>query len=144
MGGFLIEHLPKWVFVSSILFAFLISGILRLLASLMLLPTLKEARLIELDIGHSFFKRYLTIRPSEGLIFEVIDKYHKIKDRIIQTKDIITKKRKMTDEDSRTYTKKLLKFIDKSVSPKKEQHDITNMHEIEHLTEEIEKGQAKK
>ena len=30
LGGFLIDHLPKWVFVSSILFVFLISGILRL------------------------------------------------------------------------------------------------------------------
>ena len=77
LGGFLINHIPAWIFISSIPFVFLISGVLRLTASLILLPTLKEARLIELDVGHSFFKRYLTIRPSEGLIFEVIGKYRK-------------------------------------------------------------------
>jgi MFS family permease len=92
LGGILIENLPRWLFVSSMLFVFLISGILRLVISLLLLPTLKEARLIELDISHSFFKRYLTIRPSEGLIFEVIGKYRKIKEKIKQTKDTFIKK----------------------------------------------------
>lgn len=145
LGGILIEHLPRLVFVSTILFVFLISGILRLAASLLLLPTLKEARLIELDISHSFFKRYLTIKPSEGLIFEVVGKYRKVRERIKQTKDAFIKKQKTADkEESSTYNKKLLKFIGKSISPKKEAHDITDMHEIEHITEEIEKGKGRK
>ena len=144
LGGFLIEHLPKWIFVSSILFAFLISGILRLLASLMLLPTLKEARLIELDIGHSFFKRYLTIRPSEGLIFEVIGKYNKLKEKIRDTMKIKSRQKTINKKENEIYTKKLLKFMDKNISPKKEQHDITDMHEIEHITEDIEKGKVRK
>ena len=77
LGGFLVNHAPAWIFISSIPVVFLVSGILRLAASLILLPTLKEARLIEMGVGHSFFKRYMTIRPSEGLVFEVIGKYHR-------------------------------------------------------------------
>ena len=42
------------------------------------------------------------------------------------------------------YNKRLLKFIEKSISPKKEQHDLTGMHDIEHITEDIEKGKVKK
>ncbi len=146
LGGFLIEHLPKWVFVSGILFAFLISGILRLAVSLVLLPTLKEARLIELDVGHSFFKRYLTIRPSEGLVFEVIGKYHKVREKIEEVKELIkTTVPKLPDrKDFQNYNRKLLKFIEKSISPKKEQNDLTGMHDIEHITEDIEKGKIKK
>ncbi|MBI2650536.1 hypothetical protein HYX04_04440 [Candidatus Woesearchaeota archaeon] len=48
------------------------------------------------------------------------------------------------DKKSQTYTKKLLKFMDKGISPKKEEREITDMHEIEHITEEIEKGKARK
>ena len=42
------------------------------------------------------------------------------------------------------YAKKVVKIIDKSISKKKEQHDITDMHEIENITEEIEKGKIKR
>jgi len=37
-----------------------------------------------------------------------------------------------------------LKYIDKNISPNKEQHGLDNMHDIEHLTEEIEKGKGRK
>ena len=145
-GGFLIEHLPKWIFVSSILFAFLISGVLRLLASLIFLPTLDEARLIELGIGHSFFKKYLTIRPSEGIVFEVIGKYHKHEEEKQQGmgQQKTEKQKPVSKKENEAYNKKLVRFIDKSISPKTEQHDITDMHDIEHITEEIEKGKVKK
>ena len=147
LGGFLIEHLPAWIFISSILVVFLISGVLRLITSLILLPTLKEARLIEVDIGHSFFKKYLTIRPSEGLVFEVIGRYHKLKEKVKQARSFLNnlKKQKLVDKnESKIYNKKLMKFIDKNVSPSKEQHDITDMHEIEHIAEEIEKGKIRR
>ena len=143
-GGFLINILPAWVFISSIPFVFLISGVLRLIASLILLPTLKEARLIELDVGHSFFKRYLTIRPSEGLIFEVIGKYHKHEEEKQQKREQKPIKQKTSSKENEIYNKKLLKFIDKNISPKREYHEITGMHEIEHITEEIEKGKVRK
>ena len=146
LGGSLLNHMPAWIFMSGILVVFLISGILRLAVSFALLPTLKEARLIELDMGHSFFKRYLTIRPSEGLVFEVIGKYHKVREKLQEVKDMIQKTPKAVfdKKENQIYVKKLLKFIDKSISPKKEQHDLTSMREIEHLTEEIEKGKVKK
>ena len=144
-GGFLINALPAWIFISSIPFAFLISGILRLLTSLILLPTLKEARLIELGIGHTFFKRYLTIMPSEGLVFEVIGKYHKHEEEMHQQKQLKVEKQKtMPKKEQEIYAKKWLKSIDKDISPKREEHDINNMHEIEHITEEIEKGKGRK
>lgn len=144
LGGFLINAIPAWIFISSIPFVFLISGILRLVFSLILLPTLREARLIELDIGHSFFKRYLTIKPSEGLLFEVIGKYHKHEEEKQQKKEIKSpKQRAGAKKDNEMHNKRLLKFIDKSISPKKEKRDITNMHEIENIAEEIERGKLK-
>lgn len=146
LGGFLINKIPAWIFISSIPFVFLISGVLRLLASLILLPTLKEARLIELGIGHSFFKKYITIRPSEGIVYEIIGKYHKNEEVKQQEKMRIKikKQKPTTKKDGDAYNKKLLKFIDKDILPKRDQHDITNMHDIEHITEDIEKGKVKR
>jgi hypothetical protein len=37
-----------------------------------------------------------------------------------------------------------MKFIDKGISPKKEESEIIDMHEIEHITGEIEKGKVRK
>ena len=54
------------------------------------------------------------------------------------------KQKALPKKESEIYAKKLLKFIDKNISPKKEEHDVTDMHEIEHITEEIEKGKIKK
>jgi len=147
LGGFLINSIPAWIFISSIPFVFFISGALRLGVSLLLLPALKEARLIELGVGHTFFKKYLTIRPSEGLVYEVIGKYHK------QEEESSRKKMQMKPlffsnnsdkKESESYNKKLLKFIDKNVFPKKQEHSVTDMHEIEHIAEGIEKGKIKR
>ena len=148
LGGFLINTIPPWIFISSIPFVFLISGILRILVSLILLPTLKEARLIEMDIGHAFFKKYVIIRPSEGLVYEVIGKYKKyerLEDKAKKTKDIpFAQKRKAPDKkESEAYKKKLMRFIDKEISPKKEEHQATDMHEVENITQDIEKGKGK-
>ena len=145
IGGFLINSLPPWIFASSIPIVFLISGILRLIISVIHLPKLNEARLIELDIGHTFFKRFLTIRPSEGFVFEIIGKYHEPTEKKQQKKESEIKKQKTFEKkDKYDYGKKLLKYIDKDISPKKEQHDLTNVHDIEHITEEIEKGKKMK
>ncbi len=147
LGGYLISIVPIWIFISSIPMVFLISGIVRLLISLSMLPKLKEARLIEVDIGHSFFKRFLAIRPSEGLVFEVIGKYHKVKEKMQEVHNYIKDAAKIKSIDKKeadVYTKRLLKFIDKDISPKREKHELTDMHEIAHLTEEIEKGKMKK
>ncbi len=144
-GGFLINIFPPWIFISSIPIVFLVSGILRLAVSIIFLPALKEARLIELGLGHTFFKRYITIRPSEGFVYEVIGKYHQQDEQNQEKRQLKDEKRKTTPKKERElYNKKLLKYIDKNISQKKEQHDITDMHEIQHLTEEIEKGKVRK
>ncbi|HLC62522.1 MAG TPA: hypothetical protein VJI52_05905, partial [Candidatus Nanoarchaeia archaeon] len=106
---------------------------------------LKEARLIEMGVGHSFFKRYMTIRPSEGLVFEVIGKYHRHEEERHKQKIMQKPQKEKADlKDKDIYKKKLLKYIDKNISPNKEQHGLDNMHDIEHLTEEIEKGKGRK
>jgi len=146
-GGFLISSLPLLFFSTSMLAVFLISGLLRLAVSVILLPTLKEARLIEMDVGHSFFKRYITIRPSEGIVFEVIGKYHKVKEKIHEVKGYIkaTAKQGVSNaKDTEKYAKKLLKFIDKNITPKKEKHDLENMKDVERITEEIKRGKSGK
>lgn len=145
LGGFLINHIPAWVFISGIPAVFLMSGILRLLFSLSLLPTLEEARLIELGIGHSFFKRFLTIRPSEGLVFEVVGKYHKHEEEKHYERQLkIERQKTIPKQEKEFYAKKIVKLIDKNISQKKEKHEITDMHEVEHITEEIEKGKVRK
>jgi MFS family permease len=146
IGGFLIDKLPAWIFATSILLVFLISGILRLAVSLVLLPTLKEARLIEMGVGHSFFRRFITIRPSEGLLFDVLGRYHKVKEKIMQAKDrVIGKKQKTADKkEQEIYAKKVVKFVEKNISQKKERHELENIHDIEHITEDIEKGKIRK
>ena len=143
-GGFLINILPAWIFISSIPIVFLISGVLRLVVSLVLLPTMKEARLIELPIGHTFFKRHITIRPSEGFVYEVIGKYNKKEEKQEKQESKVKNQKIAPKKENEFYNKKLMKFIDKSISPKKQQHDLTNMHEIEHITEEIERGKIRK
>ena len=144
-GGFIINRIPTLIFISSIPIVFLISGILRLAISILLLPTLKEARLIEMEVGNTFFKKYLAIRPNEGLVFEVIGKYHKpSEEKYLEKQKTKTEKRKTIDrKETELYKTKLLRFIDKNISPKKEYHDSMDMHEVEKITEEIEKGKRK-
>ena len=145
LGGFLVTHLPALFVFSSILAVFIISAVIRLIAGIVMLPTLKEARLIEMPIGHTFFKKYLTIRPSEGIVFEVIGKYHRHEEqKHLELKVQKESKKPVPENDKNEYHKKLLKYIDKSISPKKRASDNDNMHEIEHITEEIEKGKLKK
>ncbi len=144
LGGFLISAVPAWVFISGIPLVFLVSGVLRLIISAAVLPTLREARLIELGIGHSLFKRYISIRPSEGLVFEVIGKEH------LHEEEKHIKKMRPKDsffpdkKESEAYAKRMVNLIDKNISPKKEVREAMNMHEIEHITEEIERGKIKK
>ena len=145
LGGALIDHTPKWLIVSGFFFLFLLSAVLRLLISILMLPALKEARLIELGIGHSFFKKYLTIRPSEGIVFEVIGRYHGHEEPVKKTRP--SEGELFSDnsgkKESEAYKKKLLKFIGKNISSRKEKSEMGSMHDIEHITEEIEKGRKK-
>jgi len=145
LGGFLIEVVPAWIFISSIPLVFLISGILRLLASLILLPALEEARLIEMGVGHSLFKKFITIRPSEGLVIEVVGRHHNYEEEQPKKEQAKIEKKKINPkEEKELYAKKIVKIIDKNILQKKEKHEIIDMHDIEKITEEIEKGKVKK
>lgn len=146
LGGLLLPHLPTWVFISSIPILFLISGILRLISSVVMLPTLKEARFIEMEVGHSFFKKYLTIRPTEGLVFEVIGKYPAVQETVKRAKKIIKKTKKglsTGEQEAKAYKKKLMDFIDKNMPHGIEDKRETEMDRIQHITEEIEMGKRK-
>ncbi|MBI2130265.1 MFS transporter [Candidatus Woesearchaeota archaeon] len=147
LGGFLIHWLPSWVFLSSIPLLFLISGVLRLLSSLLMLPSLKEVRFIEMEIGHSFFKKYITIRPTEGLVFEVIGKYHAVQDTTLKhAKKFIGRAKKGLEiggEEAKAYKKKLMDFIDKGMPHGIEKKRESEMEKIGHITEEIEMGKLK-
>ena len=55
-----------------------------------------------------------------------------------------SQKQRAESNDKDIYKKKLLKYIDKNISPEKEQHEILDMHDIENITEEIEKGKIRK
>jgi len=74
LGSFVVEHFHGMFSFSSILIAFIISGTLRLIVSLLFIPRLKEVRLIEVPLGHTLFHRILDIRPRSGFDIVIIDK----------------------------------------------------------------------
>ena len=147
LGGLLLPHLPSWVFISSIPILFLISGVFRLITSLSLLPTLKEARFIEMEVGHSFFKTYLEIRPTEGLVFEVIGRYPVVQKTVKQAKKMLNKAKKgleIGEQEAKAYKKKLMDFIDKNMPHGIEEKHETEVDRIQHITEDIERGKMGK
>ena len=147
LGGLLLPHLPSWVFISSIPILFLISGVFRLITSLSLLPTLKEARFIEMEVGHSFFKKYLEIRPTEGLVFEVIGRYPVVQKTVKQAKKMLNKAKKgleIGEQEAKAYKKKLMDFIDKNMPHGIEEKHETEVDRIQHITEDIERGKMGK
>lgn len=145
LGGLLLPHLPSWVFISGIPILFLISGVLRLIISIAMLPSLKEARFIEMEVGHSFFKKYLTIRPTEGLVFEVIGKYPLVQKTVTHARKIIKNAKKgmeIGEQEAKAYKKKLMDFIGKNI-PHGEENNESEMDRIHHLTEDIEMGKGR-
>ena len=147
LGGLLLPHLPSWFFISSIPILFLLSGVFRLITSVIMLPSLKEARFIEMEVGHSFFKKYLTIRPTEGLVFEVIGKYPVVQKTVKQAKKMLKTAKKGLDigeQEAKAYKKKLMDFIDKNMPHGIEEKKETEMDRIQHITEDIEKGKIRK
>jgi len=56
----------------------------------------------------------------------------------------IMPKKPAPKKENEAYNKKLVKLIEKNISPKKEKHELKNIHDIEHITEEIEKGKIRK
>jgi MFS family permease len=78
VGSLLVYHYQNAFPFSSILLVFIISGVLRLVVSLIFLPKLREVRLIELPLGHTLFHRILDIKPHGGFEIGIIDKGPKV------------------------------------------------------------------
>ena len=82
-GSLLINYsFPSIDLSNKILMVFLISGIFRLLVAIIFIPTLKEMRLIEISLDKGFFRKFVSIKHVQGVVFETIGHY----DKSIQTK----------------------------------------------------------
>ncbi len=57
---------------SSILFAFAVSAAIRILTVIVLPLKIDETRLVEINFSRSFFRRFVTIEPGHGLVYETI------------------------------------------------------------------------
>ena len=144
LGGLFINYLPAFFFSSTILLVFLISGVLRMATSIIMLPQLKEARFIEIDIGgKTFFEKYLQIVPTQGILFEVIGKTRKtIPRQWTNAKQTIRKYFGVKKEEKDKYNKKLVESLKKTIKRKEGRNsgDSAGMETIQKITEEIEKG----
>ena len=92
-------------------------------------------------------KKYLTIRPTEGLVFEVIGKYPVVRKTVKQAKKMLKTAKKGLDigeQEAKAYKKKLMDFIDKNIPHEAEKKHETEIDRIQHITEDIENGKTRK
>lgn len=76
LGGFLINIFPVWI-VSAIPFIYLVSGVLRMLSTIIMIKRVREARMVEIDMpGRGFFHRIISIHPHFGANIEIVGVYH--------------------------------------------------------------------
>lgn len=57
---------------SSILLAFVVSAAIRIITIILLPLKIDETRLVEVNLTKSFFRRFVTIEPGHGLVYETI------------------------------------------------------------------------
>lgn len=57
---------------SSILLAFLVSAVIRIITVLLLKLKIDETRLVEINFNKSFLRRFITIEPDHGLVYETV------------------------------------------------------------------------
>jgi len=76
LGSVIIDKFPVWI-VSSIPFVLLISGLLRMLSTIVMIKKVREARMIEIDMsGRGFFHRIISIHPHYGANIEIMGTYN--------------------------------------------------------------------
>ncbi|MFP4568319.1 MAG: hypothetical protein ACLFN8_05230 [Candidatus Woesearchaeota archaeon] len=85
MLGLTINTSNLQLFGSSFFAIFAISGLLRLIVSTTFINKIKEEKILEISLKDKTYKRFITIRPQEGLVFEVIG--HTIEKKKTETKD---------------------------------------------------------
>ena len=118
-GGQLLNYMGNWIFISNVPILFLISGILRMLSIMTFYPKLREMRLIEVPFGHSFFKKFVAVKPSQGIIYETIGTYPKKTIRTIISEKKEEKKRpepqqtRIIEEEKRKLLKQYFDTVEK-------------------------------
>ncbi|MBI2136080.1 MFS transporter [Candidatus Woesearchaeota archaeon] len=68
------------IFGSTILLAFVISAVVRIITVLVLPLKIDETRLVEVNFTKSFFRRFVTIEPGHGLVYETVSSADRNKD----------------------------------------------------------------
>lgn len=111
MLGLLITNL-NIKFLGSVFFMiFLISGISRLLIALLMLRKIQEEKVVSINLKkEETYKRFITIRPKEGIIFEVIGKTKKEKTTQKNKQKQNTEKKRILNEPSNSPFKKRPKY----------------------------------
>lgn len=159
IGAFLIKIYPVWI-VSSIPFVLLTSGILRMLATIVLIKKVREARMVEVDFpGRGFFHSAISIHPRYGSEIEIVGVYHEPKQSIFhsiiprKTIDPVKKEeRKLYEEKSmelykknaiKTLTQKQKEETQKDDSYMIEKNIESDKKKIAEMTEDIKRKNIK-
>jgi len=66
-----------WIFHSSLQAVFFVSGIFRMISSVVFLPRVKERRIVEPISERNFFIKYSGTGPAIGLTYRVVTGLHK-------------------------------------------------------------------
>lgn len=160
IGSLLIKIFPMWI-TSSIPYVLLISGILRMMVTIIMIKKVREARMVEIDFpGRGFFHSAISINPRYGSNIEIIGIYDKPKHKIFHS--ILPIKRPTVDpvkkEERKLYEKKSLDYYKenalKTLKKQSEQTKKDDSYKIEKdiekqkdqiqkITEEIRKNNAK-
>ena len=72
MIGLLISYSNLAIVGSIFITIFLVSGLLRLVVATTFINKIQEEKVVEINLKEKTYKRFITIRPKEGVIFEII------------------------------------------------------------------------
>ncbi len=98
IGSFLLT-LPEILFSSSYLFVFFVSSIMRFLVAFTLTPRIKEEKVVSIKFKEkekTFFSKFITLRPKEGIVYEPIGRQEYSKDKSKETNQKANKKKKLS------------------------------------------------
>jgi MFS family permease len=163
IGGLLINVYPEWTtstVKSSIPFIFLTSGILRMLATILLIKKVREARMVEIDFpGRGFFHTVISINPRFGSNIEIVGVYehkhqqfHSIIPKRVPVDPVKKEERRLYEDKSldlykknavKTLLQNQKEYTQKDDSDKIEKDIEKDNKKISDITEEIRKKNMK-
>lgn len=146
LGGLLTKIYPVWI-TSNIPFILLTSGILRMLATILLIRRVREARMVEVDFpGRGFFHSVISINPRFGTNIEIVGVYHQQRHQDFHR---IVPKRVPVDpvkkEERKLYESKSLELYKKNAIETllQKQKEETQKDDSYKLSKDIEKDSKK-